>query len=212
MSKSRLFRLGLVALAVLAASPLTACIVDVAGTPYAGRAPVGVNPVINAIAANPTSIADKDTPITFTVNTSDPTGPLQYTWSATKGTLSATSGQSVFWRPVKSDGSLEAAGLATVTLLVTNSRGGTASSSLNLTIKDNGATDVGTSTAPAPSASPSAAPSATPTPAPSASATPAASPSPSASPEASPSPSASPVESASPSPSPSASASPEQSN
>jgi hypothetical protein len=214
MPQSRLIRFAMAALALGSIAPLSACIVEATGAGYVGRPPVSRQPVINAIAPNPSSIADKDSTITFTVSASDPANlPLQYTWSSTKGTLTATSGQVVAWRPTKSDGSVESPGLATVQVLVSNGQQ-TQTASVNLTIQANGATAVSSGTSATPSASPSASPTPSPTPTPSASASVAPTPSPSASvsPEASasPSPSASPSAEASesPSPSPSVSASP----
>lgn len=96
------------------------------------------NPIIQAIAPNPTAVAHKSDVMTFTVTAHAPDGAvLDYTWSATKGYLSATKGQIVTWTPQKADGSLET-GLATVQVLVSNGKGGTAQASVNMLIADDG--------------------------------------------------------------------------
>lgn len=96
------------------------------------------NPIIQAIAPNPTAVAHKSDVMTFTVTAYAPDGAvLDYTWSATKGYLSATKGQVVSWTPQKADGSLET-GLATVQVLVSNGKGGTAQASVNMQIADDG--------------------------------------------------------------------------
>lgn len=97
-----------------------------------------VNPIIQAIAPNPTAVAHKTDVMTFTVSAYAPDGAvLDYTWSATKGYLSATKGQIVSWTPQKADGSLEN-GLCTVQVLVSNGKGGSVQASVNLRIEDDG--------------------------------------------------------------------------
>jgi hypothetical protein len=54
-------------------------------------------PVINSVTANPDSVTPGQA-TTLTVNADDPDGDvLTYTWAATSGTLSSTSGSSVTW-------------------------------------------------------------------------------------------------------------------
>lgn len=117
----------------------------------------GSDPVIQAFDYNPKSGNLNDT-YTFTLLAADPHGlPLQYKWSATKGTLSSDTGAAVSWRPIKQDGSPDA-GLATITVIVSdgpNFRTG----SLNIQIAANGSATVlgsSTSSSPAPTATPSA--------------------------------------------------------
>lgn len=96
------------------------------------------NPIIQAITPNPTAIARKDDVMTFTAVVHAPDGSvLDYTWSATKGYLSSTKGQMVSWTPQKADGSLEA-GIATIQVLVSNGKGGTAQASVNIQIAQDG--------------------------------------------------------------------------
>jgi hypothetical protein len=117
-----------------------------ASTPAPAPSPGVTNPIIQAIAPNPSTVARKGDAITFTVVAFAPDGsPLQYTWAATKGTLSATVGQIVSWTPQKSDGTLES-GLATIQVILTNGKGGIAQSAVNVTIAGDG----GASVAPAP--------------------------------------------------------------
>ncbi len=135
--------------------------------------------VVAGLAANPTNIADANSRITFTVVAQDNNGlPMQYTWSATKGTLSATAGQMVYWSPDNSAGQVDS-GTATVMVLITDSSGASQEAAVNLTIQPSGQTVVSAPTAtPAPTSSPTPAPTASPSASPS--------PSPSASPSASP--------------------------
>ncbi len=132
--------------------------------------------VVAGLAANPTNIADANSRITFTVVAQDNNAlPMQYTWSATKGTLSATAGQMVYWSPDNSAGQVDS-GTATVMVLITDSSGASQEAAVNLTIQPNGQTQVSApSTAPAATPAPTSSPSATPSPSPSAS--PSASPS-----------------------------------
>lgn len=97
-----------------------------------------VNPIIQAIAPNPTAVATKSDVMTFTVNAYAPDGAvLDYTWSATKGYLSSTKGQVVSWTPQKADGSLEA-GIGSIQVLITNGKGGSAQASVNIRIAEDG--------------------------------------------------------------------------
>ena len=94
-------------LALVAAAALltTACVVTplatdypgIPGRPGAGAAAQGTNPILHAFTASPMATANKDDKITFTVVANSPANlPLQYNWSATKGTLSSNTGQVVY--------------------------------------------------------------------------------------------------------------------
>jgi hypothetical protein len=125
------------------------------------------NPIIQSYTANITQV-EPGQPITFTVVAHDPEDqPLQYNWSATGGTLSGNTGQIISWDPP------EKPGIYTVSVIVSNARGGATTGALNLTVK------AGASPAPAatpePAATPTPAPVATPTPVPAATPTPTAS-------------------------------------
>ncbi|MNS59751.1 PA14 domain protein [compost metagenome] len=48
--------------------------------------------------------------------------PLRFTWSASHGTLSATNGATVTWKPLKADGTPEPAGMGQVRVTATNGR------------------------------------------------------------------------------------------
>lgn len=180
-------RLGLAlacALALLnSACVVSPLVVDDRGGPFGTRPGQtqnqGNNPVLQALTANPTATADKDAKITFTVVATSPTGaPLQYNWSATKGTLSSNTGQLITWSPTKSDGSLDTPGDAQISVIITNASGGSVVGTANVKILADGSTKVGpiatTPASPSPNATPtpvaSAAPSASPSPSPSASA------------------------------------------
>lgn len=170
MMKFRLLPLVLPAL-------VAGCVVSVSPTGTTGpgslggtqaQAP-GRSPIIHALDYSPKTGVGKDDAITFTVVAADPQGqPLQYVWTATRGTLSTNSGQTVSWRPTKPDGSYEP-GLATVSLLVSNGAY-TATGSVNIMIGERGAAKpevpvVGTP-APMPTPEPTASPAATPAPTP----------------------------------------------
>jgi len=99
----------------------------------------GAGPIIlNSFDANPTNVATKQDKITFTVNAFDQSRvPMEYSWSSTKGTLSGTRGQTVFWTPQKTDGSLES-GTATVQVLITDANGATKQAAVNILIHADG--------------------------------------------------------------------------
>lgn len=94
--------------------------------------PSANNPQIQALVANPTNVT-KGQPITVTIRAADPKQqPLEYTWSATGGTLSTTSGQLVQWTPPST------AGTYTINVLVSNGTGGSTAGSLNLMVDTEG--------------------------------------------------------------------------
>jgi hypothetical protein len=191
------------------------CVVTPGTVTYSGSASIydsssptnsGREPVIHAFTPSVTSI-DKDGAITFTVVANAPSGrPLQYNWSATKGLLSGNSGQTVSWRPLKLDGSLDV-GIATITVILSDGQYST-TGTVNIQVTAGGtATVVGTSGAAAsPSPSPAATATATPAPAASPSASPAASATPAATPTPEATATAAPAASGAASPSPGASA------
>ena len=77
-------------------------------------------PVIASFDYSPKSGLTKNDVITFSVVSNDPEGrPLQYNWTATKGILTANSGSTVSWRPIKLDSSFES-GLTSVSVLVSD--------------------------------------------------------------------------------------------
>ena len=85
------------------------------------------NPVITSVTAEPASVAPGASSI-ITVVASDPNDDsLTYTYSASNGTTSGNGATATFLAG-------SAAGTATVTVTVNDTRGGTASSSTNITI------------------------------------------------------------------------------
>ena len=117
------------------------------------------NPIIQSYTANITQVQPGQ-PITFTVVAHDPEDqPLQYNWAATGGTLSGNTGQIVSWDPP------EKAGIYTVSVIVSNARGGATTGALNLTVKAGG-TGLPPATTPSPTPAPIAVPTAAPTAAP----------------------------------------------
>lgn len=96
-------------------------------------------PILQQISVNPTQTILKDDIITLKVLSFDADGdPLRLTWQATKGLLSSNQGEAVTWKPQKSDGSFES-GIATITVIVDDNRGGIDSTSVNIQIDDKGA-------------------------------------------------------------------------
>ncbi|MBM3274590.1 MAG: hypothetical protein FJZ00_05535 [Candidatus Sericytochromatia bacterium] len=98
--------------------------------------------ILNSFDANPTNVVTKSDKITFTVNAySTNKAAMEYSWSTTKGTLSGTRGQTVFWTPQKTDGSLES-GTATVQVLITDTDGAVKKADVNLQIAADGSATV----------------------------------------------------------------------
>lgn len=184
MSATRPRRLGL-ALACALALMSSACVVSplvVADGPGAagvlgrpGAANQGLNPVIQMLTANPMATSDKDAKITFTV-VANAAGPMQYNWSATKGVLSSTTGQIVYWSPTKADGSLESPGDAQISVIITTANGGAVTGTAMVRVLADGTAKVvstggAAATKPEPSAKPAEKPSEKPSAAPTADAT-----------------------------------------
>ncbi|MGE3725995.1 MAG: hypothetical protein AB7I41_10625 [Candidatus Sericytochromatia bacterium] len=116
----------------------------VVNTPSTGTPESKVNrkPIVQQMNANPTNVSRKDDIISFKVVAVDEDGDiLKYVWSATKGTLSSTQGEIITWMPQKSDGSLET-GVAIISVLVSDNKGGTDTSSVNVTIDSSGSAKV----------------------------------------------------------------------
>jgi len=116
----------------------------VVNTPNTGTPESKVNrkPIVQQMNANPTNVSRKDDIISFKVVAVDEDGDiLKYVWSATKGTLSSTQGEIITWMPQKSDGSLET-GVAIISVLVSDNKGGTDTSSVNVTIDSSGSAKV----------------------------------------------------------------------
>lgn len=98
-------------------------------------------PIIEAFDASPLKLAGKDDRLTLTVVATDTAGAaLTYTWSATTGTLSSSSGTKVTWQPARENGTVSA-GQGKITVTVSNGREA-ASSSVFLLVAEDGATTV----------------------------------------------------------------------
>lgn len=98
-----------------------------------GGSSAATNPVIHAFTANPSNFVPAGQPITFQVVAHDPADqPLQYNWSATGGTLSATTGQLIVWNPPEKPGTY------TVSAMISNARGGATSGHQNLIVQADG--------------------------------------------------------------------------
>lgn len=91
------------------------------------------NPVISGLTASPTSTSQPGQAISIQVSAYDPKGEnLRYTWSATGGTLSSTTGTLITWKAPS------AAGTYIVQVLVTNDSGGSATGTLNIQVNTSG--------------------------------------------------------------------------
>lgn len=79
-------------------------------------------PQIQSANANPRVIASSSDVITFTINAFSPIGSsMEFTWTATKGFMSATKGESVQWYPVGADGKAQP-GPAVITCIITDTQ------------------------------------------------------------------------------------------
>ncbi|HEY9842641.1 MAG: hypothetical protein ACAI44_03585 [Candidatus Sericytochromatia bacterium] len=79
-------------------------------------------PQIQSANANPRVIGSAQDVMTFTINAFSPVNStLEFTWTATKGFMSATKGESVQWYPVGSDGKAQP-GPAVITCIITDTK------------------------------------------------------------------------------------------
>ncbi len=137
----KLLLLGLLALSLAGCDPRQNVVIN---TPSTGNQEAKVNrkPIVQQMNANPTNVSRKEDIISFKVVAVDEDGDiLKYVWAATKGTLSSTQGEIITWMPQKSDGSLET-GVAIISVLVSDNKGGTDTSSVNVTIDSSGSAKV----------------------------------------------------------------------
>ena len=137
----KLLLLSLLALSLAGCDPRQNVVIN---TPSTGNQEAKVNrkPIVQQMNANPTNVSRKEDIISFKVVAVDEDGDiLKYVWSATKGTLSSTQGEIITWMPQKSDGSLET-GVAIISVLVSDNKGGTDTSSVNVTIDSSGSAKV----------------------------------------------------------------------
>lgn len=123
---------------------LGGCLVTVPGSPgtvvVPGSqtvAPASVtNPIITSFTANPTTLKVGQ-PLTVQIEAVSPSGrTLQYVWSATAGTLSATAGKLIVWSAPTTPGTYS------VLVSVTDGVGGQAAASLNITVTASGEVSV----------------------------------------------------------------------
>lgn len=123
--------------ASIAASPAPIATPSAAPTPKNDNAPI-----INSANANPRVIASPQDVITFNIDAYSPIGsPLEFTWTATKGFMSATKGASVQWYPVGSDGKAEA-GPVVISCIITDTQRNQKKIDFNLLILPNGGAQV----------------------------------------------------------------------
>ena len=95
-------------------------------------------PVITAFTANLTNTSAAGQVITFGIDAIDKDNDvLSYSWTATGGTLSTTTGRLVSWTPPS------AAGTYTVQVSLSDGKGGTAEGAQNIAVRDDGTAKVG---------------------------------------------------------------------
>lgn len=113
-------------------------VVPINGTAQIVATGANRKPIIQQVIANPNEVLNKDDIVTFKVLAFDPDGDaLSLSWQTTKGSLSADTGESVTWKPLKSDGTVEI-GVASITVLANDNRNGIADSTQNIIIAANG--------------------------------------------------------------------------
>ena len=97
-------------------------------------------PIIQNLTPNPVAKVQKSDKISFTVEAFDKNNDkLEYFWTTDKGTLSG-SGLSVFWQPEK-DGKISP-GVATISLAVSDGKGGECQVFSKITVTDTGESQV----------------------------------------------------------------------
>lgn len=95
-------------------------------------------PQIQSANANPRVIGSEKDVMTFTINATSPIGDsLEFTWTSTKGFMSATKGESVQWYPVGSDGKAQP-GPAVITCIITDTHNNQKKIDFNLLILPSG--------------------------------------------------------------------------
>lgn len=112
-------------------------------TPSPAATPSNDNaPQIQSANANPRVIASASDVITFNINAFSPIGStLEYTWTSTKGFMSATKGESVQWYPVGSDGKPQP-GPVVITCIITDTKRNQKKIDFNLLILPSGGAQV----------------------------------------------------------------------
>jgi hypothetical protein len=107
-------------------------------TPQPNRAPI-----IQALSANPSHRVGPEEQISLNVKVFDPdSDTLDYTWSASKGMISATKGTFITWSPTKMDATPEEPGSAIISVIVSDNKGGQDKADINLIIADDGSAQI----------------------------------------------------------------------
>ncbi|PIQ28589.1 hypothetical protein COW36_12545 [bacterium (Candidatus Blackallbacteria) CG17_big_fil_post_rev_8_21_14_2_50_48_46] len=97
-------------------------------------------PIIQNLTANPTAKVAAGDRISFTVEATDAEKDvLKYYWSSDQGTLSSYEGYSVYWQPVSGGNQ----GIATVSLTVSDGKGGECQAFVKLAVEASGQAQVG---------------------------------------------------------------------
>lgn len=110
------------------------------GTEPQNTGPLNNPPIIQNLTANPTSQVAAGDKISFTVEATDTEkDALKYYWSTDQGELSAQEGYSVYWQPT----GISRSGMATISLTVSDGKGGEAQGFVKLSVKADGTAQVG---------------------------------------------------------------------
>jgi hypothetical protein len=145
---------SLLSILLLSSATSIGCVSVVVPT---NTAAVAVNkpPVIAAFDYSPKAGVGKSDFVTFTLVVSDPENQaLTYSWTSTKGLLTANTGATVAWRPAKADSTFEA-GLSQVTVVVSDGQNAVTATA-NILINEKGEAAIQDTSVPP--ATPSAAP------------------------------------------------------
>jgi hypothetical protein len=118
MSIQSFTRAGAAALVIAVMASASAC--DL--VPFNQRVPVPSQPP-GPVISQLSGTQAPDGGLVFTVVAADrDKKPLRFTWTASHGTLSSTSGTTVTWKPLKADGTPEPAGMTQIRVTATNGR------------------------------------------------------------------------------------------
>lgn len=99
-------------------------------------------PQVKVANVNPRVIGSASDRMTFTIEASSPLGDsLEYTWSSTKGFMSATRGETVFWIPTDGSGKPET-GPAVITCVITDTHNNQKKVDFNILILPSGGAEM----------------------------------------------------------------------
>jgi hypothetical protein len=108
-------------------------------TTSTGNTTTNRKPVVQFLNATPSTTSRKEDIVSFSATAFDADqDSLKYTWHATKGMILNPNGPNAQWQPLKTDGTLEE-GIAIISVVISDGKGGIDSSSTNMRIAAGGA-------------------------------------------------------------------------